>query len=55
MSDAIGNRAVAFTALGDDEAAARDVQAAIALGAPPDGLTAVLEYVKTKRRPGSAR
>jgi tetratricopeptide (TPR) repeat protein len=55
MSDAIGNRAVAFTALGDDEAAARDVQRAIQLGAPPDGLTAVLEYVKTKRRPGPSR
>lgn len=49
MSDAIGNRAVALTALGQDERAERDVARAIELGAPPDGLTAVIEYVKTKR------
>ena len=55
MSDAFGNRAVALTALGDDDAAAQDVERAIELGAPPDGLAAVLEYVKTKRRPGPMR
>lgn len=49
MSDAIGNRAVALTALGQDEKAERDVARAVGLGAPPDGLAAVIEYVKTKR------
>ena len=52
MSDAIGNRAVALTALGEDAKAELDVQRAIELGAPPEGLAAVLEYVKTKRKPG---
>ena len=51
MSDAIGNRAVAHTALGLDEKAERDVARAIELGAPPDGLAAVLEYVRSKRKP----
>lgn len=49
MTDAIGNRAVALTALGQDERAERDVALAVELGAPPDGLAAVIEYVKTKR------
>jgi tetratricopeptide (TPR) repeat protein len=51
MSDAIGNRAVALTALGDDEKAEADMRLAVSLGAPPDGLAAVLEYVKQKRQP----
>ncbi len=49
MSDAIGNRAVTLTALGQDERAERDVARAVELGAPPDGLATVIEYVKTKR------
>ncbi len=49
MSDAIGNRAVALTALGQDELAERDVARAVELGAPPEGLATVIEYVKTKR------
>ncbi len=49
MSDAIGNRAVALTALGQDERAEKDVARAVELGAPPDGLAAIIEYVKTKR------
>lgn len=49
MSDAIGNRAVALTALGLDQRAEEDMARAIELGAPPDGITAVIEYVKTKR------
>lgn len=49
MTDAIGNRAVALTALGQDERAERDVARAVELGAPPDGLATVIEYVKTKR------
>jgi tetratricopeptide (TPR) repeat protein len=51
MADAIGNRAVALTALGQDERAERDIARAVELGAPPDGLAAVIEYVKTKRVP----
>ena len=52
MSDAIGNRAVALTALGQDERAERDVTRAVGLGAPPEGLATVIEYVKTKRVAG---
>ena len=49
MSDAIGNRAVAYTALGQDQLAEEDVAKAVSLGAPPDGLGAVIDYVKTQR------
>ena len=52
MSDAIGNRAVAHAALGDDEKSERDMARAIELGAPPDGMQAVIDYVKHKRAPG---
>ena len=52
MSDAVGNRAVALTALGQDERAERDMARAVELGAPPDGLVRVIEYVKTKRVAG---
>ena len=51
MPDAWGNRAVAYTALGDDTRAGADVARAVELGAPPDGLAAILEYVKTRRKP----
>lgn len=51
MADAIGNRAVALTALGEDERAEADVKRAVELGAPPDGLAVVLDYVKQKRKP----
>ena len=50
-SDAFGNRAVARTALGQDELAAEDIKRAIELGAPPDGIHAVIEYVKQWRKP----
>ena len=50
-SDALGNRAVARTAIGEDKLAQQDVKRAIKLGAPPDGLNAVLEYVKQRRKP----
>ncbi len=49
MSDAVGNRAVTLTALGQDEKAERDIARAVELGATPDGLAAVIDYVKTKR------
>ena len=51
MSDALGNRAVAHTALGQDDRAAADIARAIELGAPPDGINAVIEYVKARRQP----
>ena len=51
MSDALGNRAVAHTALGQDDRAATDIARAIELGAPPDGIHAVIEYVKARRQP----
>lgn len=50
-SDALGNRAVARTALGQDELAEQDIKSAIELGAPPDGIHAVVEYVKQRRQP----
>ena len=51
MSDALGNRAVAHTALSQDDRAAADIARAIELGAPPDGIHAVIEYVKARRQP----
>lgn len=53
MSDAYGNRAVAHTALGQDDRASSDIKRAIELGAPPDGLDAIIHYVKTQRKPTS--
>lgn len=50
-SDALGNRAVARIAIGEDKLAQQDVKRAIKLGAPPDGLNAVIEYVKQRRKP----
>ena len=52
-SDALGNRAVARTAIGEDQLAQQDVKQAIKLGAPPDGLNAVLQYVKQRRKPNT--
>ena len=49
-SDAHGNRAVAHAAIGEDEKSGLDVAEAIRLGAPPDGLAAVIDYVKAKRQ-----
>ena len=51
-SDALGNRAVARTALGQDELAEMDIASAIELGAPPDGINAIVEYVKKRRVAG---
>ena len=50
-SDALGNRAVARTALGQDNLAEQDIKRAIELGAPPDGIQAVVAYVKQRRTP----
>ena len=49
VADAHGNRAVAHAAIGEDEKSELDVAEAIRLGAPPDGLAAVIDYVKAKR------
>ena len=37
-SDAYGNRAVAHAALGQEDLVAADVETAVSLGAPPDGI-----------------
>ena len=50
VADAHGNRAVAHTAIGEEEKSDLDVAEAIRLGAPPDGLAAVIDYVKAKRQ-----
>ena len=50
VSDAHGNRAVAHAAIGEDEKSEKDIAEAIRLGAPPDGLAAVIEYVKSQRK-----
>jgi len=48
-SDALGNRAVAYTAIGDEEKSEIDKIEAIKMGAPPDGINSILDYVRDKR------
>ena len=43
------NRAVAHAAIGEDDKSEADVAEAVRLGAPPDGLGAVIDYVKKQR------
>ncbi len=50
VSDMYGNRAVAHAAIGEDEQSEADVAEAVRLGAPPDGLGAVIDYVKNQRK-----
>ncbi|MDA1279966.1 MAG: tetratricopeptide repeat protein [Chloroflexi bacterium] len=50
VADAHGNRAVAHAAIGEDEKSDLDVTEAVRLGAPPDGLAVVIDYVKAKRK-----
>jgi len=50
ISDVYGNRAVAHAAIGEDEKSDEDVAEAVRLGAPPDGLGAVIDFVKAKRK-----
>jgi len=50
VADMYGNRAVAHAAIGEDERSEADVAEAIRLGAPPDGLGAVIDYVKQQRK-----
>ena len=49
-SDALGNRAVAYTAIGDEEKSETDKIEAIKMGAPPDGINSILDYVRDKRK-----
>ena len=50
LVDAYGNRCVAYYAIGEDENSSKDFKKAKSLGANEDGLMAILDYVKTKRR-----
>ncbi len=50
VADMYGNRAVAHAAIGEDAKSEADVAEAVRLGAPPDGLGAVIDYVKEKRK-----
>jgi tetratricopeptide (TPR) repeat protein len=50
-ADAWGNRAVAWAAIGDDGRSAEDAAEAARHGGNPDGLAAVIEYVKGRRKP----
>lgn len=49
VADMYGNRAVAHAAIGEDDKSEADVAEAVRLGAPPDGLGAVIDYVKKQR------
>jgi Tfp pilus assembly protein PilF len=50
-SDAYGNRAVAHAALGQEDLVAADVELAVSLGAPPDGIETILTYVRERVNP----
>ncbi|MCX8251188.1 MAG: tetratricopeptide repeat protein [Dehalococcoidia bacterium] len=50
-SDAYGNRAVAHAALGQEDLVAVDVETAVSLGAPPDGIETILTYVRERVNP----
>ncbi len=47
-SDAYGNRAVAHAALGQEQLVSVDVEKAISLGAPPEGIESILNYVRER-------
>ena len=51
MSDGWGNLAVAHAAIGEDKRSQRAADEAINLGAFPDGLAVVIDYVKSRRAP----
>tara|TARA_Y100000996_G_scaffold233327_1_gene183590 strand:+ start:6620 stop:7000 length:381 start_codon:yes stop_codon:yes gene_type:complete len=53
-SDALGNRAVAYLAIGDEKKSEEDKIAAIKMGAPPEGLNTILEFVREKRKQANA-
>jgi len=50
VADIHGNRAVAHAAIGQDADSEKDFDEAVRLGAPPDGLGVVIDYVKDKHR-----
>ena len=49
VADMYGNRAVAHAAISEDEKSEADVAEAVRLGAPPGGLSSVIDYVKDQR------
>tara|TARA_B100002052_G_scaffold54447_1_gene47592 strand:- start:1541 stop:1927 length:387 start_codon:yes stop_codon:yes gene_type:complete len=49
-SDALGNRSVAYLAIGDEKRSEKDKISAIKMGAPPDGINTVLEFVREQRK-----
>jgi serine/threonine-protein kinase len=53
-SDALGNRAVAYLAIGDEKKSEEDKIAAIKMGAPPEGINTILEFVREKRKQANA-
>jgi len=50
VADMYGNRAVAHAAIGEDDKSEADEKVAVELGAPPDGLGSVIDYVKAQRK-----
>ena len=48
--DALGNRSVAYLAIGNEKKSEEDKIAAIEMGAPPEGLNTILEFVREKRK-----
>ena len=55
MPDGWGNLAVAHAAIGEDERSQRAVDQAVKRGAFPDGLAAVIDYVKSRRAPSGTK
>ena len=55
MPDGWGNLAVAHAAIGEDERSQRAVDQAVKRGAFPDGLAAVIDYVKSRRAPSRTK
>ena len=52
--DALGNRSVAYLAIGDEKRSEEDKNAAIKMGAPPKGINTILEFVREKRKQANA-
>ncbi len=55
MRDAWANRAVAHAALGEDARSDADTAAAVSRGGNADGLGAVIDYVKSRRKPAGRK
>ena len=48
------NRAVAYLAIGYDKKSEEDKIASIKMGAPPEGINTILEFVREKRKQANA-